>query len=161
MSHLHLAGPDDIDLAGRASEILARYKASGYSTMMAVAGAPIVVPCPHCRAIPGMACQTRNGYVYAGGHHALRQRAVAHLTDDEKIAAMAALTAGQEQAQARLRATSLTPAQLATRATVDRMFAEVDAQLRAEDTEIRRRCYRPRGHASDCTCRTDFFEEKR
>lgn len=157
--HLHLVTVADADLAARTADVIARYKASEYSTMMAIANAPITVTCAFCKATRGNTCTTSNGYNYAGGYHAPRKRAVANLSDDEALAAYAAYEAGLEQRRD-VPLPVLTPEQLATRAAIDKAFAKVEAEVRAKECEMRARCRAPYIHRKDCTCRTETEEQR-
>lgn len=74
-----------------------------YERTMAVANAPLTVVCRRCRAFRGLFCQSRSGCTTS--FHAVRKADVAGLSDDEKVAAVAALRAGRENTRAAVEAT--------------------------------------------------------
>lgn len=68
--------------------------ASTVPRVMASALAPLSVRCPFCRAPRGSQCRSRTGYT--GGIHAARRKAVAHLSDAERLAAYDLMRAEQD-----------------------------------------------------------------
>lgn len=69
---------------------------AAYQRDTAIAVAPQTVACPYCREQPGLPCRSRTGAVDRG-LHAARVQAVAHLNDAQKLEAVAAMRAQQEE----------------------------------------------------------------
>lgn len=69
---------------------------AAYQQGTALAAAPLTVACPYCREQPGNPCRSRTGAIDRG-FHAAREQAVAHLTNAQKLEAVAAMRARQEQ----------------------------------------------------------------
>ncbi len=70
-----------------------------YQRMRHIAHAPITVQCSTCEEGAGFDCRSRTRNRYTVTFHQPRIDAVAHLTDDEKIAAVVSLRV--EQARSR------------------------------------------------------------
>lgn len=108
-----------------------------YQRMMYIGQAPITEACKTCRKGRGLDCRSKSGYVVP--FHVPRIAAVEHLTDDEKIAAFAALQAERDRARRKTEqqlARPLTAEQQRTRAAISALvnlaYTEADARLDAE-----------------------------
>lgn len=134
-----------------------------YQRMMASAMAPETVGCSFCDAARGFPCQSSGGYTVP--FHAARQKAVAHLTDDERVAAFAALQAErrrirdawEDQHRRNLADPQWVAQRDATRKWWNDRFDEIDEAVRAEEHDFRSRCtdtpFRgSRTHADGCRC---------
>ncbi len=99
-----------------------------YQRTMAVANAPLVIIGGTCKAPYGAYCRSKAGN--AVPFHPARKGAIADLTDDEKVAAFAALRAAQrrtcEAGRRQMARLATDPAFVARRAAVRAM---VDAEL--------------------------------
>lgn len=131
--------------------------------------APRTVPCGQCDVGPEAYCVSSGGYTV--GFHAKRVKAVAHLTDAEKTAAVASMLDGirrrraeGEAEDARRWADPAYRAQIeAQRQWWNDQFARIDAEARAEERDFRQRCTDnpivasewSRLHTDDCRCRLD------
>lgn len=128
------------------------------------ASAADTVPCPYCKAMRGMQCvSTVNGHTT--WTHAKRKRAVAHLTEEERVAAYASLQAERQRSRdewdAQMRRDLADPQWVAnrdaTRKWWDDQLAAIREQSRREESDFRSRCTdRPfknfRTHADGCRC---------
>lgn len=136
-----------------------------YQRSMYAARAPQTVSCPFCHAWAGMSCiSTVNGHTT--WTHAKRKAAVAHLSDEEKIAAYAGLLAERkrtrDQWETAERARLADPAYVAQRDATRKWWNDqLDAirdQAAAEESDFRSRCddtpFRNfRTHADGCRCK--------
>lgn len=129
------------------------------------ASAPETVGCDFCNAASGFQCTSSGGYTVA--YHAARHKAVAHLTEDERVAAYAALQdqrrRSREAWEAEYRRNLADPAWVArrdaVRAQVNAAFDAAREQAAAAERDFRSRCAdRPfrgsRTHADNCHCKT-------
>jgi hypothetical protein len=136
---------------------------TGYQRMMASALAPMTVQCPRCDEPRGMDCRSTGGYTVP--FHAPRLAAVDHLTDDERVAAFAALRAEQKrrlaEGEAQRRQLLSDPQWVAqrdaTRAWWNTQFDRIDREQHAEEADLRSRCADApflgfRAHADGCRC---------
>lgn len=71
---------------------------TGYARNMALGSAPITADCPHCGETRGSRCRSKRdtSWIHVGFHKA-RMNAVAHLSDTEKLSAVAVLRAEVEK----------------------------------------------------------------
>lgn len=125
--------------------------------------APRTVPCDFCGRPAEWDCVSSGGYVV--GFHAPRIKAVKDLTDDEKIAAVAAMMAAIERrriaSEAELRRLNADPTY---RANIEAQrqwwrdqFARIREEQLTEERDFRSRCSDEpfpdaRWHANDCRC---------
>ncbi len=134
---------------------------TSYQRMMSAALAPLSVKCETCGEPAGIGfdCRSKSGYTVP--FHTARKQAVAHLTEDERVAAFAALRAEQ----VRVRAESVAAMERAesdpevqrSRARWDEEFNRIDAESRASEADFRSRCNdvpfrNSRTHADACRC---------
>ncbi len=127
---------------------------TAYARLMWSALAPKTVQCPRCGAARGADCISSGGWQNSAvGLHAARKAAVAHLSDDERVAAYGALKAEEESrreaTRARLVELSRDPQVIEAR----RRTAEAWDRLDAELAEERRHCARVGFHERGCRCR--------
>lgn len=157
--HLH-AVPDRDWVAERAAQLATELAPNAYTIAL---HAPVTVPCPTCKAQPGGRCESPNGWTPRNGFHVPRMQAVAHLTEQERVTAYVRMKAQQEQDRAEVEAEmarrETDPAYVAqrdaTRAAVTAAFNQINADLRAEEREMRARCRDPWIHPQNCHCRTE------
>jgi hypothetical protein len=137
---------------------------SSWQRMMALASAPKTVKCDFCDAPCGIDCTTPTGW--PAPFHAARKQAIAHLTDDEQVAAFAAMRAAavagaekfRREEAARMADPDYVAGLQASRQWWNEQIAEVDRKVAAEERDFRDRCtdnpFRgQRSHADSCRCR--------
>jgi hypothetical protein len=111
-----------------------------------------------CKQPPDVACETSGGWQLIGVH-ADRRDAVAKMGDDERITTYARHKAEQEQRRAEAEADRFyaDPVKVAALhagwAAQREAMAAVNAELRAEEGEMRARCRDPWIHLNNCQCR--------
>lgn len=144
-------GKPVITLEKRIAELMPR-------AVTVAAHAPITVPCSTCHAQPGEPCRSRgNGWTPRNGFHAPRIKAVADLTEVEKVEAVARMQLAEErrrsEASAEMRWREQNPAYVAernaTRARISAAWAQIDANVR----EREQHCADVYLHSGDCRCR--------
>ncbi len=133
---------------------------TSYQLMMAAGLAPLTVKCDTCGepAGSGYYCRSKSGYTTP--IHAARKAAVAHLTEDEQVAAFAAMRAEEkrrrDESSARQAERNADPAYITERdrkrAAWNAAFAQVDADQRAHEAQRRSECRDMWVHADDCMC---------
>lgn len=127
---------------------------NAYARMMWAALAPKTVRCPRCKAGPGDDCVSSGGYQNSAvGLHAARKQAVAHLSEEERVAAFGRLKAEElarrEEATRRLAELAADPQVVESRRRTAAAWAKVDAEL----AEARKDCSQVGVHESGCRCR--------
>jgi hypothetical protein len=139
-----------------------------YQRMMAEALSPLTEKCATCGEPAGIGfnCRSKSGYTVP--FHAARKKAVAHLTEDERIAAFGALRAEQSRRRAAtvayIERAKTDPEVQRQRAWWNDQFARIDAEAAASERDFRARCTdapfrNSRTHADGCTCRSSGVVE--
>jgi hypothetical protein len=116
-----------------------------YIRSMAVAMAPMTVGCTRCLVGRGSHCRSKGGYQNSAvGFHKARRDAVAHLSEQQRYDAYAAMRAEEAELRASVEASlrrPLTSAQVESRrrtgAAWDRIGREVAAEVRAARPRLR------------------------
>lgn len=129
-----------------------------YQRTMADALAPITVPCPRCKSGRGLDCRSSGDYTVP--FHAARKAAIAHLAEDERVAAFGALRAEQRRLRDELQALEAKrladPVYVAEQERARQwwrdQFARLDEDRRAHERKRRTECLDQWVHGDDCMC---------
>lgn len=141
---------------------------TSYQRMMADALAPLIVKCETCGEPAGIGFDCRSKSGYTTSFHAARKKAIAHLTEDERIAAFGALRAEQVRRRAetvaQMERDKSDPEFQRQRKWWEEQFARIDAEAAASERDFRARCTdvpfrNSRTHADGCTCRSSGVVE--
>lgn len=138
-----------------------------YQRRMAAASAPQTKPCPRQSCPAGIGQDCRSTGEYTVPFHAARVALVADLTEDERVAATAAMWATEDRshaaADAEMRRKEQDPAYVAqrdaTRAYIGAELKRIREEGHAAERDFRARCIdtpfrRSRTHADACRCKT-------